>query len=351
MAYSKRGDKSKKDTSFCDLVDVEMFRGLAGKVKSLEEKVTKIENELQSERAKNEEFRKKNEELTKEVNRKDVEISEISAEVCDLKNKVKEMSIEVDSHQQQLNDKEIGEEIIKQANNIIEKNKEFEESIDTVCTVKEEIKSTYAQILKEKDEIKNKQKDENMDIKKEVKEIIRKNPKLIRETVDMNKSVVIMGKKENEIYNRITRDKNELSNTMNIINKISQDITEKDIEEFHRIGRYESGKHRPIKVTFQSANTMEEVIRNAKNLKNEEEMKNIWISRCLSKEDRETLKEKIEEAKQKNEARSEEEKNLFFFKIVGLQVRKWHINKRDTETAQKQVKQIEIVKSKLCIQM
>ena len=205
--------------------------------------------------------------------------------------------------------------------------------------------------MKGKDEIKNKQKDENMDIKKEVKEIIRKNPKLIRETVDMNKSVVIMGKKENEIYNRITRDKNELSNTMNIINKISQDITEKDIEEFHRIGRYESGKHRPIKVTFQSANTMEEVIRNAKNLKNEEEMKNIWISRCLSKEDRETLKEKIEEAKQKNEARSEEEKNLFFFKIVGLQVRKWHINKRDTETAQKQVKQIEIVKSKLCIQM
>ena len=61
-----------------------------------------------------------------------MEISELSAEVCDLKNKVKEMSIEVDSHQQQLNDKEIGEEVIKQANNIIEKNKEFEESIDTL---------------------------------------------------------------------------------------------------------------------------------------------------------------------------------------------------------------------------
>ena len=148
----------------------------------------------------------------------------------------------------------------------------------------------------------------------------------------MNKSVIIIGKTEEEVNNRIMRDKTELSNIMNIVHKVSKDITEKDIEEFHRVGKYESGKHRPIKVTFQSANTMEEVIRNAKNLKDEEEMKNIWVKRCLNKEDRETLKDKIEEAKQKNEARSEEDKSLFFFKVVGLQVRKWYINKRDKET-------------------
>ena len=336
MAFvGKRGDKSKKDASFCDLVDVEMFKGLADKVRKLEEKVSKIEGELQNEKVRNEELRNKNENLIKEVNRKDVEINEMAAEVSDLKNKVKEMSMEVDSHQQKLCENEINEEIVKQANNIVEKTKAFEESVDTVCTVKDEVKSTYAQILKEKGEIKNnnKQNYKNMDIKKEVKEIIRKNPKLIRETVDMNKSVVIMGRKEEVINNRIIRDKTELSNIMNIINKISQDITEKDIEEFHRVGKYESGKHRPIKVTFQSANTMEKVMRNAKNLKDEEEMKNICIRRCLSKEDRETLKEKIEDAKQKNEARSEEEESLFFFKVVGLQVRKWYINKRDMVTA------------------
>ena len=331
MAFSKRGDKSKKDASFCDLVDYEMFKGLADKMKRLEEKVIQIEKDLKSEKVRVEELRNKNENLTKEVNRKDIELSEMTAEMNDLKNKFKEMSVEVDSHQQKLTDTEVSEEIIRQANNIVEKNKAFEESVDTVCTVQDEVRSTYAQILKEKDEMKNnKPKDENMDIKKEVKEIIRRNPKLIRETVDMNKSIVIMGTKEKEMYNRITRDRIELGNIMNIMNKISQDITEKDIEEFHRVGKYENGKHRPIKVTFQSANTMENVMMNAKNLKDEEEMENIWIRRCLNKEDRQILKKKFDEAKQKNEARSEEEKSNFFFKVVGLQVKKWYINKRDT---------------------
>ena len=335
-----RGDKSKKDASFCDLVDVEMFRGLAEKVKRLEEKVIKLERELQSEKERNEELRNKSENLTKEVNRKDVEINEMAAEVNDLKNKFKEMSVEVDSHHQKLSDKEISEDIIRQANNIVEKNKEFEDSVDTVCTVQDEVRSTYAQILKEKDEMKNnKQSNENKDIKKEVKEVIRKNPKLIRETIDMNKSVIIIGTKEKEINNRIIRDRDELSNIMKIMNKISEEITEKDIEEFHRVGKYESGKHRAMKVTFQSSNIMEEVMQNAKNLKDEEEMKKIWIRRCLNKEDRETLKVKIEEAKQKNEERTEEQKSLFFFKVVGLQVKKWYINKRDMVTEQQQIKE------------
>ena len=77
-----------------------------------------------------------------------------------------------------------------------------------------------------------------------------------------------------------------------------------------------------------------EVMRNARKLKDEEEMKNVWIRRCLNKEDRETLKGKIEEAKQKNEARSEEEESRFFFRVVGLQVRKWYKNKREMETAE-----------------
>ena len=186
--------------------------------------------------------------------------------------------------------------------------------------------------MKEKDEIsKSKQNDEK--IRKEVKEVIRKNPKLIRETVDMNKSIIILGKKEEEINNRIVRDRTEIINIMNIINKVSKDITEKDIEEFYRVRKYESGKHRPIKLTFQNANMME-VMRNARKLKDEEEMKNVWIRRCLNKEDRETLKEKIEEAKQKNEARSEEEESRFFLRVVGLQVRKWYKNKREMETAE-----------------
>ena len=67
--------------------------------------------------------------------------------------------------------------------------------------------------------------------------------------------------------------------------KISQDITDNYIEEFRRVGIYESGKYSPVKAIYQSANTMEEVMRNAKNLKDETEIKNMWIRRCLNKED------------------------------------------------------------------
>ena len=317
---------------FCDLVDHEMFKRLADKVQRLEDEVGKIKTDLQGEKERNEELRNKNENLLKEVNKKDVEIDQMAVELSDLKNKFKDMCVEVDNQQQQINAGKTNEQIIQQANNIVEKSKEFEETVDTVCTVKDEVKSTYAQILQEKNEIKAKQNDGNMNIKKEVKEIIRKNPRLIRETADMNKTIMIIGKKEEENKNRIDRDKTELRNIMEIMKKISEDITDRDIEVYHRVGKYEEGKHRPIKVTFNSANTAEEVLWNAQNLKDDEEMKNIWIRRFLSKEDRETVKEKIAEAKSKNEARSEEQKKVFFFKVVGLQVRKWYIDKRAMET-------------------
>ena len=47
-----------------------------------------------------------------------------------------------------------------------------------------------------------------------------------------------------------------------------------------------------------------------------------------------TKRKKIEEAKQKNEARSEEEESHFFLRVVGLQVRKWYKNNREMETAE-----------------
>lgn len=46
-------------------------------------------------------------------------------------------------------------------------------------------------------------------INKEVKEIIRKNPKLAKETVDMNKTIVVLGIKEDEIMCKVSRDKHD----------------------------------------------------------------------------------------------------------------------------------------------
>ncbi len=137
--------------------------------------------------------------------------------------------------------------------------------------------------------------------------------KLIRETVDMNKSVIIIGKKEEDIQNKFKKDKVDLKNILEITNKVlEEEISGKDIEEFHRLGRYEGGKNRPIKVTFQSTNMMEEVLRKANKLHEEDEFKNVFIRRCLNREDRELLRGKLEEAKAKNAERSDEEAQVFF---------------------------------------
>ena len=69
--------------------------------------------------------------------------------------------------------------------------KHFEGALGKVFTVKDEVKTTYAQILKEKDEIKEKQKAQptglgDISIKKEDKEVISKNLKLLWQTLDMN---------------------------------------------------------------------------------------------------------------------------------------------------------------------
>lgn len=301
----------------------------------LKVKVDELTREAEENKKENEKLKVKVDELTRVVNGKDGQISELLAEISDMKDKLKEMGSDMYKCQLKLKEKDENEEVIKQANTILQKEKEFEESVDKVHSVKEEIKTTFAEILKQKDEMKNsqmveKQQASQIDIRQEVKDVIRKNAKLLRETVDMNKSIVIIGSNEENIQNKFLKDKADLKNILEIANKVlDEEVSGKDIEEFHRLGKYEANKNRPIKVTFQSTNMMEEVLRKAIKLHEEEEFKNVFIRRCLSREDRELLRGKLEEAKGKNAERSEEEAQVFFYKVVGMQVKKWYKNKRE----------------------
>lgn len=63
---------------------------------------------------------------------------------------------------------------------------------------------------------------------------------------------------------------------MKITNKVTEGASHKDTTKF-QIGLYEYGKYQPIKVPFQSSNVMEDVMRNTKKLREEEEMTNIYI--------------------------------------------------------------------------
>lgn len=58
---------------------------------------------------------------------------------------------------------------------------------------------------------------------------------------------------------------------------------------------------------------MEEVMKNAKNHKHEEVMKNLWIRRCLNKEERETLNNKMKKQSRKMRQGLKKQKSPFFF--------------------------------------
>ncbi len=64
----------------------------------------------------------------------------------------------------------------------------------------------------------------------------------------------------------------------------------KQVEEFHRIGKYEEEKMRPIRIRFSTQVQAEEVINGSWRLSEDEEYKNVWINRDM---------EKIERIKQK----------------------------------------------------
>ena len=54
----------------------------------------------------------------------------------------------------------------------------------------------------------------------------------------------------------------------------------------------------------------------------------IYIRRNMTEEERVKVREMMTEARERNEARSEEEKKKFFWKVKNERLRKWWIGKR-----------------------
>lgn len=109
-----------------------------------------------------------------------------------------------------------------------------------------------------------------INITKEVKRCNQENPRLTRETVKLNKSVAIVGRKGN-IQNQFKQDKVDLKNTMEITNRVlHEELSDKDIVGFHRLGKFEIGKNKPIKMRSQSTGMMKEILKNTNKLHEEE---------------------------------------------------------------------------------
>jgi hypothetical protein len=106
---------------------------------------------------------------------------------------------------------------------------------------------------------------------------------------------------------------------------------EDDIDVVGRIGKYKEGGQRPMKIKFKSQAQAEEVLARSWKLAKVEEYKNIWIKKDMSEEERAKTKALIEEAKEQNDNRTEEEKGVFFYRVVDMKIRKWYIKREEKE--------------------
>ncbi len=119
-------------------------------------------------------------------------------------------------------------------------------------------------------------------------------------TVKKYKQVIVFGLWE-KIVSRIQREEKE----KNLLNKLWKKVMDEDsqvvkqVEEFHRIGKYEEEKMRPIRIRF-ATQVQAEVINGSWRLSGDEEYKNVWINRDMDEIERLKQKELVNKAKQKN---------------------------------------------------
>lgn len=117
---------------------------------------------------------------------------------------------------------------------MVEINKMFSECRDQIDFSFPEIMKKEKELSIEEDRAKKETK-----IEEEVKRVIRSNEKLLRETADKSKSLIIFGNKENEIESRVNGDKEEDKFVKDVIGELLDYNVDKEIAEFRRIGKYE----------------------------------------------------------------------------------------------------------------
>ena len=135
---------------------------------------------------------------------------------------------------------------------------------------------------------------------------------MVRNIAEKKKCVVVSGLKEDNIRNWQERKIKEEEKINTMLNKISEEENAfGEVEEYMRLGKYEEGKSRAMKITLKSQVAAEHVLRNAWKLKNSQETNMIYVRRNMSQEERTKMREMVTEVRERNEARTEEEKKFF----------------------------------------
>lgn len=169
--------------------------------------------------------------------------------------------------------------------------------------------------------------------KETVIKVIKEKHGLVRDAVEKKRCVVLFGVKEKKNPVRHVREKEEKEVAAKIVEAAQAEdkSMEAEIEEVQRMGKYQEGGQRPLRVRFRSQNSAEEVLAGAWRLSKCEDHKDVWIKRDMNNEERERTRELVKEAKEKNSLRSETEKEKFRWRVMDMKLRKWYIERKEGE--------------------
>ena len=181
--------------------------------------------------------------------------------------------------------------------------------------------------------MKQQREEQRNNLEKEVVQVLKKKENMVRDIVEKKQCVVVFGLEERVLPYKTEREREELRLAKDVVQAVQDPDTglEKEIEVVYRLGKYEVGKVRPLKIRFTNQIAAMKVLDRTKNLAEVEEYKKVWIRADLNEEERAARNELIKEAKEKNGQRSEAEKNTFFWRVLDGRIKKWYVKGEQTK--------------------
>ena len=298
---------------------------------SMKEKLSEIEKELRLRRGEDRE-RKENEEimvmkikeLIQESKKKDEKIKELEDRIERKETAHTDTNRETDN----MATSEITLLELPAIQTLLKSNEQLQEEIKATNTtlasmaeeskqIKDEVAATQATIVGELG---------NTIRKNEFANQLAKNARNVGEYANIDREIMAFGVQEDNEDNYTARMKKEREVVTTILKAIDETWDGQGLIEHRRCGRYTpDGKARPLKITLGSSQMATNFVQQAKILKDNTQLKEVGIRKCLCKPDRDTLRESVQEMKKLNNERSEEERENFFWSIRNLKPTKMWI--------------------------
>ena len=150
------------------------------------------------------------------------------------------------------------------------------------------------------------------------KDVIKRASPMIKQTYDRQRSVIVSGLKESGKDTWYDRHRDDMDKVVTVLSWLHIRNIGSEIASVTRLGKYSESKSRLIKVTFVREEVQREVMSLARNLKNSEAYKDVFIRSDRTKDELEKIKAHVQEAKARNDRRNEVEKSVFYWRAEGL---------------------------------